>query len=97
VDGLIHISQISEPPHRHAGEVLTVGDVVDAKITAVGRGEAQGLPQHRALSEPKPSRPRGGAGGSGSAGEEDALRLHGLRDRREQRAIVPEEAGENAD
>jgi 4-hydroxy-3-methylbut-2-enyl diphosphate reductase len=35
VDGLIHISQIADKKLAHPGEVLTVGQVVDAKIIKI--------------------------------------------------------------
>ena len=55
VDGLIHISQIANRRIGKPDEVLSVGDVVDAKITAID-GEKQKISLSiRALSEPEPA------------------------------------------
>ena len=55
VDGLIHISQIANRRIGQPGEVLTVGDVVDAKITAVDEEKHKVSLSIRALSEPAPA------------------------------------------
>ena len=55
VDGLIHISQIANRRIATPGEVLTVGDVVDAKITAIDEEKHKVSLSIRALSEPKPA------------------------------------------
>ena len=39
LSGLVHISQISEKRLKHAGEVLNVGDTVEAKVIAVKDGK----------------------------------------------------------
>ncbi len=53
VDGLIHISQIANRRIGKPDEVLTVGDVVDAKITAVDTDKQKISLSIRALSEPE--------------------------------------------
>ena len=55
VDGLIHISQIANRRIGQPGEVLTVGDVVDAKITAIDEEKHKVSLSIRALSEPEPA------------------------------------------
>ena len=55
VDGLIHISQIANRRIATPGEVLTVGDVVDAKITVIDEETHKVSLSIRALSEPKPA------------------------------------------
>ena len=54
VDGLIHISQIANRRIGKPGDVLTVGDVVDAKITAIDQEKHKISLSIRALSEPAP-------------------------------------------
>ncbi len=58
VDGLIHISQIANRRIGQPGEVLTVGDVVDAKITAIDEAKHKVSLSIRALSEPAPVKAR---------------------------------------
>ncbi len=55
VDGLIHISQIANRRIGKPGDVLTVGDVVDAKITAIDEEKHKVSLSIRALSEPAPA------------------------------------------
>ncbi len=55
VDGLIHISQIANRRIGQPGEVLKVGDVVDAKITAIDEEKHKVSLSIRALSEPAPA------------------------------------------
>ena len=55
VDGLIHISQIANRRIGQPGEVLTVGEVVDAKITAIDEEKHKVSLSIRALSEPAPA------------------------------------------
>jgi len=55
VDGLIHISQIANRRIGKPEDVLTVGDVVDAKITAVDDDKHKISLSIRALSEPAPA------------------------------------------
>lgn len=55
VDGLIHISQIANRRIGKPEDVLTVGDVVDAKITAVDEEKHKISLSIRALSEPAPA------------------------------------------
>ena len=54
VDGLIHISQIANRRIGKPGDVLTVGDVVDAKITAIDEEKHKISLSIRALAEPAP-------------------------------------------
>ena len=55
VDGLIHISQIANRRIGKPEEVLTVGDVVEAKITAIDEENHKISLSIRALSEPAPA------------------------------------------
>ena len=55
VDGLIHISQIANRRIGKPEDVLTVGDVVDAKITAIDEEKHKISLFIRALSEPAPA------------------------------------------
>ena len=55
VDGLIHISQIANRRIAKPDDVLTVGDVVDAKITAIDNEKHKVSLSIRALSEPAPA------------------------------------------
>ena len=52
VDGLIHISQIANRRIGKPEDVLTVGDVVDAKISAIDNEKQKISLSIRALSEP---------------------------------------------
>ncbi|MCF0137832.1 MAG: bifunctional 4-hydroxy-3-methylbut-2-enyl diphosphate reductase/30S ribosomal protein S1 [Oscillospiraceae bacterium] len=55
VDGLIHISQIANRRIGKPEEVLSVGDVVEAKITAIDEEKQKISLSIRALSEPAPA------------------------------------------
>ena len=55
VDGLIHISQIANRRIAKPDDVLTVGDVVDVKITAIDEEKHKVSLSIRALSEPTPA------------------------------------------
>ena len=55
VDGLIHISQIANRRIGKPEDVLTVGDVVEAKITAIDEDKHKISLSIRALSEPAPA------------------------------------------
>ena len=54
-DGLIHISQIANRRIGQPSEVLSVGDVVDAKITNIDNEKQKISLSIRALSEPAPA------------------------------------------
>lgn len=81
VDGLIHISQIANRRIGKPDEVLSVGDVVDAKITAIDTDKQKISLSIRALSEPEPAPRR----------ERRERSDRGEREPRERRPIVPEE------
>ena len=55
VDGLIHISQFANRRSGKPEDVLSVGDVVDAKITAIDEEKHKISLSIRALSEPAPA------------------------------------------
>ena len=55
VDGLIHISQIANRRIEKPEDVLAVGDVVDAKITAIDEEKHKISLSIRALSQPAPA------------------------------------------
>ena len=58
VDGLIHISQIANRRIGKPEDVLSVGDVVEAKITAIDEEKHKISLSIRALSEPAPAAPK---------------------------------------
>ena len=58
VDGLIHISQIANRRIGQPSEVLSVGDVVEAKITNIDNEKQKISLSIRALSEPAPAASR---------------------------------------
>ena len=57
VDGLIHISQIANRRIAKPEDILTVGDVVEAKITAIDEEKHKISLSIRALAEPAPAAP----------------------------------------
>lgn len=73
VDGLIHISQIANRRIGKPDEVLSVGDVVDVKITAIDTEKQKISLSIRALSEPEPAPRRAAEPEAPAAPEEDAL------------------------
>ncbi len=73
VDGLIHISQIANRRIAQPGEVLTVGDVVDAKITNIDFEKQKISLSIRALSEPAPAPVREEPQEEKFTAQEDAL------------------------
>lgn len=81
VDGLIHISQIANRRIGKPDEVLSVGDVVDAKITAIDTEKQKVSLSIRALSEPEPAPRR----------ERRERSERTEREPRERRPVVPEE------
>ncbi len=97
VDGLIHISQIANRRIEQPGEVLTVGDVVDAKITAIDEEKHKVSLSIRALSEPAPAAPRAAEEPAEepapAAPEADAL-VYEVSETGESTGIAPEAAEE---
>ena len=73
VDGLIHISQIANRRIGKPEEVLSVGDIVDAKIINVDEEKQKISLSIRALSEPAPAPVQEEAADQEPAVEEDAL------------------------
>lgn len=73
VDGLIHISQIANRRIGKPDEVLSVGDVVDVKITAIDNDKQKISLSIRALSEPEPAPRRAAEPEAPAAPEEDTL------------------------
>ena len=73
VDGLIHISQIADHRIDKPGEVLTVGDIVDAKITAIDEEKHKISLSIRALTAPEPAPVRERSAKKPHAPEADAL------------------------
>ena len=73
VDGLIHISQIANRRIGKPDEVLSVGDMVDVKITAIDNDKQKISLSIRALSEPEPAPRRAAEPEAPAAPEEDAL------------------------
>ncbi len=97
VDGLIHISQIANRRIEQPGEVLSVGDVVDAKITAIDEEKHKVSLSIRALSEPAPAAPRAAEEPAEepapAAPEADAL-VYEVSETGESTGIAPEAAEE---
>ena len=73
VDGLIHISQIANRRIEKPGDVLTVGDVVEAKITAIDEEKHKVSLSIRALSAPAPAAPAEESPAAEEATAEDAM------------------------
>ena len=73
VDGLIHISQIANRRIEKPGDVLTVGDVVEAKITAIDEEKHKVSLSIRALSAPAPAAPAEENAAAEEAPAEDAM------------------------
>ena len=91
VDGLIHISQIANRRIAKPEDVLTVGDVVDAKITAIDEEKHKVSLSIRALSEPAPAPAKKEVVEEEEAGpEEDAL-VYEVSATGEATGIAPEE------
>lgn len=95
VDGLIHISQIANRRIGQPSEVLTVGDEVDAKITAIDNDKQKISLSIRALSEPEPAprRSRREEQDAPAQPREDAL-VYEVSADGEAKGNVPEDAGE---
>jgi 4-hydroxy-3-methylbut-2-enyl diphosphate reductase len=72
-DGLIHISQIANRRIGQPSEVLTVGDIVDAKITNIDNEKQKISLSIRALSEPAPAPRRETVEPAVTEPEDDAL------------------------
>ena len=89
VDGLIHISQIANRRIGQPGEVLTVGDVVDAKITAIDEEKHKVSLSIRALSEPEPAPVKAAAEEEDEAPEADAL-VYEVSETGEAAGVAPE-------
>ncbi len=73
VDGLIHISQIANRRIGKPDEVLSVGDVVDVKVTAIDNDKQKISLSIRAMSEPEPAPRKAAAVEEPVEPEEDAL------------------------
>ena len=95
VDGLIHISQIANRRIAQPGEVLTVGDEVDAKITAIDNDRQKISLSIRALSEPEPARHQDEEQAA-PASREDAL-VYEVGVDGEAKGNVPMDAGNDQD
>ena len=96
VDGLIHISQIANRRIEQPGDVLTVGDVVEAKITAIDEEKHKVSLSIRALSEPAPASARAAeeeAPAEEPAPEADAL-VYEVSETGESTGVAPEAAEE---
>ena len=89
VDGLIHISQIANRRIGKPDEVLTVGDVVDAKITAIDEEKHKVSLSIRALSEPAPAPVKEEEAEEEPAPEADAL-VYEVSETGEAQGIAPE-------
>ena len=73
VDGLLHISQLATRRIGKPDEVLTVGDIVDAKITAIDEEKHKISLSIRALTAPEPAPVRERPAKKPMAPEADAL------------------------
>ena len=92
VDGLIHISQIANRRIDKPGDVLTVGDVVEAKITAIDDEKHKVSLSIRALSAPAPAAPVENAAQEEDDGE-DAM-VYSLSESGEATGEIPVESEE---
>lgn len=90
VDGLIHISQIANRRIDKPGDVLTVGDVVEAKITAIDEEKHKVSLSIRALSAPAPAAPVENAAQEEDDGE-DAM-VYSLSESGEATGEIPVES-----
>ena len=90
VDGLIHISQIANRRIGKPDEVLSVGDVVDVKITAIDTEKQKISLSIRALSEPEPAPRRAAEPEAPAAPEEDAL-VYEVSETGEATGSIPED------
>lgn len=90
VDGLIHISQIANRRIAKPEDVLTVGDVVDVKITAIDEEKHKVSLSIRALSEPAPAPVKEEVFEEEAGPEEDAL-VYEVSATGEATGVVPEE------
>ena len=96
VDGLIHISQIANRRIGKPDEVLSVGDEVDVKITAIDEEKHKVSLSIRALSEPEPA-PKEDTGeepAPAEFAEEDAL-VYEVSETGESTGVAPEEDAES--
>ena len=89
VDGLIHISQIANRRIGKPEDVLTVGDVVEAKITAIDEDKHKISLSIRALSEPAPAAAKVEEEEYGDEPAEDAL-VYEVSESGEATGIAPE-------
>ena len=92
VDGLIHISQIANRRIDKPGDVLTVGDVVEAKITAIDEEKHKVSLSIRALSAPAPAAPVENAAQEEDDGEE--AMVYSLSESGEATGEIPVESEE---
>ena len=90
VDGLIHISQIANRRIGKPEDVLTVGDVVEAKITAIDDDKHKISLSIRALSEPAPAAAKEEVEEYDDEPSEDAL-VYEVSESGEATGIAPEE------
>ena len=93
VDGLIHISQIANRRIGKPDEVLSVGDVVDVKVTAIDNDKQKISLSIRAMSEPEPAPRKAAAVEAPVEPEEDAL-VYEVSETGEASGNIPEDAGE---
>jgi len=94
VDGLIHISQIADRRIGKPDEVLTVGETVSAKITAIDEDKKKVSLSIRALSEPAPAPEKaedGEVAPVAAKPEADAL-VFEISETGEASGVTPEEA-----
>ena len=90
VDGLIHISQIANRRIGKPEDVLTVGDVVEAKITAIDDDKHKISLSIRALSEPAPAAAKEEVEEYDDEPSEDAL-VYEVSESGEATGVAPEE------
>ena len=96
VDGLIHISQIANRRIGKPEDVLSVGDVVEAKITAIDDDKHKISLSIRALSEPAPAAAKEEVEEYGDEPSEDAL-VYEVSESGEATGIAPEEDSTDAE
>ena len=94
VDGLIHISQIANRRIGKPDEVLTVGDEVDVKITAIDEEKHKVSLSIRALSEPEPAAKEEAEDDPRPVTAEDDALVYEVSETGERTGVAPEEDAE---
>lgn len=90
VDGLIHISQISDRRIGKPDEVLSVGQTVDVKLTAIDTDKQKISLSIRALLEPSKMPEADNEAGEGENAPEEAALVYEVSEKGEATGLAPE-------